>query len=281
MKTVLISGGAGGLGTEIAALALGQGCKVIALVRSVQSAQLLSQKLDNPKQLVVLPVDLNDPSLLAVLDPEINDVDVLINNAGVARPTTVEEAGSLQRIFAVNYFSAVSLIQQVLPGMRQRRQGLIINVSSLSAHIGLLGDGVYSASKAALERTGESLRAEVSPFGVRVVNVVPGAIATPMQQKMKGAMSADSSSPYYLLMEKLMEGVGSGGANANAIAEEIVALVDQPDPPLTVPVGDQARAVVRQLGLMSEARRVELVNEFSDAQWWRTLEVETMGERSG
>lgn len=268
-RRVLISGASGGLGRELTDLALAQGHEVIGLVRPQPLAEVLEIPSAHASRLTLLSVDLTDPSQLLEHSGQLAAVDVLINNAGFAKPSPVEQAQQVEGVFAVNYVAAVTLMQQVLPGMRQRQWGMIINVSSLSAHIGLVGDGVYSASKAALERTAESLRSEVAPFGIRVVNAVPGAIATPMQQKMRDTISLADQSPYAALMARIADSCETHGAQPRAIAREILALMDQPDPPLTVPVGDQARTVMKSMGMMTEQRRAQLISEFSLAQWWR------------
>lgn len=108
------------------------------------------------------------------------DIDVLINNAGVmhegfAEETTMDEA---RAVFETNFFGAVRVTDAVLPGMRERRRGRIVNVGSLAAWIGEPGEGFYAASKAALARYTESLRHEVWHLGIKVCLVEPGVFTT-------------------------------------------------------------------------------------------------------
>jgi NAD(P)-dependent dehydrogenase (short-subunit alcohol dehydrogenase family) len=114
-------------------------------------------------------------------------VDVLINNAGVAYGVTMEEIRmqDLRRQFETNYFAAVRLIQRVLPEMRARKSGCIVNMSSVYGRFTLPVMGPYSSSKHALEAMSDALRAEVKPFGVRVILIEPGYIRTNIENVAK------------------------------------------------------------------------------------------------
>ena len=107
-------------------------------------------------------------------------VDVLVNNAGHGYRGAVEEGdeNDVADLFALNFFGAVSLIKAVLPGMRARRRGTILNVSSIAGRWSMPASGYYSATKFALEGMSDALRKEVGPLGIRVVVVDPGAMRT-------------------------------------------------------------------------------------------------------
>jgi NAD(P)-dependent dehydrogenase (short-subunit alcohol dehydrogenase family) len=107
-------------------------------------------------------------------------VDVLVNNAGYGYRGAVEEgdAEEVADLFATNVFGAVAMIKAVLPGMRARRRGAILNVSSIAGRLAAPGSGYYSATKFALEGMSDALRKEVGPLGIRVVVVEPGAFRT-------------------------------------------------------------------------------------------------------
>ncbi len=184
-QTTLITGGTDGLGKAIALRLAREGYRVFAGGRNAERRATLAeeaQKLILPLTPIEMDV-CNDLSVDRALD-EIRSVagpvDVLINNAGVAYGITMEEIRleDLRRQFETNYFAAVRLIQRVLPEMRARRSGCIVNMSSVSGRFTLPVMGPYSSSKHALEAMTDALRAEVKPFGVRVILIEPGYIRT-------------------------------------------------------------------------------------------------------
>ena len=105
---------------------------------------------------------------------------MLVNNAGYGYRSAVEEGddADVQRLFATNFFGAVAMIKAVLPGMRARRSGAILNISSIGARFQQPGSGYYSASKSALESMSAALRRELHPLGITVTTVEPGAFRT-------------------------------------------------------------------------------------------------------
>jgi NAD(P)-dependent dehydrogenase (short-subunit alcohol dehydrogenase family) len=119
-------------------------------------------------------------------------IDVLVNNAGIERHGSVEELPmeDFRATMETNYFGALRCIRQVLPGMRERRSGCIINVSSVAGKIACSPLAAYTASKFALESLSEALAGEMKPFGVRVAIVEPGIIETPMAHAIREAPSS-------------------------------------------------------------------------------------------
>jgi NAD(P)-dependent dehydrogenase (short-subunit alcohol dehydrogenase family) len=184
-QTTLITGGTDGLGKAIALRLAREGYRVFAAGRNAERREKLAEEARN-LILPITPIEMdvcNDLSVDRALD-EIRSlagpVDVLINNAGVAYGITMEEIRmeDLRRQFETNYFAAVRLIQRVLPEMRARKSGCIVNMSSVSGRFTLPVMGPYSSSKHALEAMSDALRAEVKPFGVRVILIEPGYIRT-------------------------------------------------------------------------------------------------------
>ena len=116
-------------------------------------------------------------------------IDVLVNNAGVAVHGSVEELplSEFRRVMETNFFGALRCIQAVVPGMRERRHGCIVNVTSVAGRFSAAPQAPYSSSKWALEAASEALAQEVKPFGVRVAIVEPGVIATPIFGKITAA----------------------------------------------------------------------------------------------
>ncbi|MEM9530965.1 MAG: SDR family NAD(P)-dependent oxidoreductase [Pseudomonadota bacterium] len=268
-QTVLITGANGGLGQALVAAAYEAGHRVVALVRDSDAAAALASSLPAGQLCCVGVQDLAHPKQLAACAESLglDHIDVLINNAGTINPGPLEQVSlaDAEVVFAVNYFSPLALIQAVLPGMRRRRSGKILNVSSLSAHAGLVTDGVYAASKAALERSAESLRSEVLPLGISVTNIVLGRINTTFGQ----TSAAITDSAYRPLLTYLAAEPANEGDDPAQIAAAIVAIIKEREPPLTVGVGAQASEVLEQLQGLSPAARSAWLEEISAAGWWR------------
>ncbi len=187
MARVFITGTSTGIGLATA-LELGRaGHQVYATMRSPARAPELSERASKeglPITILTLDVD-SDRSVedcFATLHRQGPLVDVLVNNAGIERHGSVEELPmeDFRATMETNYFGALRCIRQVLPGMRDRRSGCIVNVSSVAGRIVGLSLTAYMASKFALEALSEGLAGEMKPFGVRVAVVEPGIIETPM-----------------------------------------------------------------------------------------------------
>jgi NAD(P)-dependent dehydrogenase (short-subunit alcohol dehydrogenase family) len=136
------------------------------------------------EKVLTLGLDVTDNAaiedVVTAAEERFGGVDVLVNNAGYGYRAAVEEGddADVRRLFATNFFGPVALIKAVLPGMRRRRSGVIVNISSIGARICPPGSGYYAASKAALEGMSGSLRREVEPLGIKVMAVEPGAFRT-------------------------------------------------------------------------------------------------------
>lgn len=176
MKRWLITGVGSGLGREIARQALARGDTVLGTVR--KPADKIAFEAQAPGSARGLILDLADAA--AVSGAALGEVDILVNNAGYGLVGAVEEASlaEARAQFEVNVFAPLALIRAVLPAMRQRRAGTIVNVTSVSGIAVWAGTGLYCASKHALEAIGESLADELAPLGVRVINVAPGGMRT-------------------------------------------------------------------------------------------------------
>ncbi|HWL76500.1 oxidoreductase [Microbacterium sp.] len=182
MATWMITGTSKGLGRDIAEEALARGHRVVATARDPKSIRDLEGK--HPDRVLTVRVDVTDPASIvdavAAAEARFGGVDVLVNNAGYGYTAAVEEGenDAVAEQFATNFTGPVTLIKAVLPGMRARRSGLIVNISSIGAKITLPGGGYYSAAKAALEAVSGSLRKEVASLGIRVMVVEPGSLRT-------------------------------------------------------------------------------------------------------
>jgi NAD(P)-dependent dehydrogenase (short-subunit alcohol dehydrogenase family) len=209
MSVVLITGTSSGIGLATALHFARQGHDVHAGVRSLATATELTQAIAT-EALAIRPVviDVDDATWVERGVNEVlaraGRVDVLVNNAGIGGGGPLEDVPLewVKRLFETNYFGALRMIQAVLPGMRQRRSGTIVNVSSIAGRVAIAGHGHYSAVKHALEAASEALAQEVLAFGIRVAIVEPGVVITPIFSKAR--RFADPGSPYFEHVRRLL-----------------------------------------------------------------------------
>lgn len=192
MRSVLITGASSGIGLATA-VALGEaGHTVFATMRNPdRSAELrdLIAKKKLPISILAMNVD-SDESVdraISTIRSQGSEIDVLVNNAGIERTGSVEELTleDFRSTMETNYFGALRCIRAVLPVMRDKRHGCIINVSSVAGRIACSPLAAYSASKAALEALSEALAQELKPFNIRVAIVEPGIIDTAMARRIE------------------------------------------------------------------------------------------------
>ena len=182
MTTWLITGCSTGLGRAFAEAVLDHGHNAVVTARDVSKVRDLAAKY--PATALALALDVtNDTQVSAAVDTaedRFGAVDVLVNNAGYGYRAAVEEGedDAVQRLFDTHVFGSVRTIKAVLPGMRARRSGTIVNLSSIGARICPEGSGYYSAVKAAIEALTLSLRKEVAPLGITAMVVEPGGFRT-------------------------------------------------------------------------------------------------------
>jgi NAD(P)-dependent dehydrogenase (short-subunit alcohol dehydrogenase family) len=182
MTTWLLTGCSTGLGRALAEAVLAGGDNAVVTARDAAAVQDLAK--DYPGLALAVPLDVTDPDQVAAAAQQAHDrfgaVDVLVNNAGYGYRAAVEEADDddVQQLFATNFHGAVAMIKAVLPDMRARRRGTIVNISSIGARRCPPGSGYYAATKAALEAMTSSLRKELQPLGITAMSVEPGGFRT-------------------------------------------------------------------------------------------------------
>jgi NAD(P)-dependent dehydrogenase (short-subunit alcohol dehydrogenase family) len=193
-RTILITGVSSGLGRAFAEGALGAGHRVIGTVRRADDAEAFSMLA--PDRAFPLVLDVTDfdaiPAAVTAAEEQAGAIDVLVNNAGYGHEGVLEESSidDLQRQFAANAFGPVAMIKAVLPGMRERRRGHIVNVTSMGGFITMPGIAFYCGSKFALEGISEALGKEVAGFGIRVTALAPGQFRTDLGRTIDGSYSA-------------------------------------------------------------------------------------------
>ncbi len=244
-KVVLITGGTDGLGKASAILLAERGYRVIAAGRSaVKRAELDTFAKTKNLPLTTVAIDVcNDDSVKtavrAVLDSH-RTIDVLINNAGIGYMAVVEELKmeDLKQQFETNLFGVLRVTQAVLPGMRARKSGRILMLSSVAGLLTPPTYGAYSSSKHALEGLSNALRLELYPFNIQVVLIEPGYIVTNFQQTAKELaepyVEAAKSSPYEKIYSGAWAGATAGRNRSKSTPEDcarvILRAIESPRP---------------------------------------------------
>jgi NAD(P)-dependent dehydrogenase (short-subunit alcohol dehydrogenase family) len=197
-------------------------------------------------------------------------VDVLVNNAGYGYRAAVEEGDEAEvaTLFVTNFFGPVAMIKAVLPGMRSRRHGAIVNISSIGARISPPGSGYYSASKAALEGMSASLHKEVGPLGITVTVVEPGGFRTDFAGR--SLQQSSSAVPDYAdtagrRRKEHDTAHGNQPGDPARAAEAIITAVEAPEPPFLLLLGADAR----------QGFQAVLDAERKDLDRWESLTLST------
>ena len=243
----LITGSSSGLGLALAEAALGRGWQVAVTARHPE--QLSDLVAQYPAQVLALQLDVTDPTSIeqAVSEAEAHfgRIDVLVNAAGYGYLAAIEEGEDkgIRAQFETNVFGLNNVTRRVLPGMRLRRSGHIVNISSLGGLVAFPATGYYHASKFALEALSESLAQEVAPLGIRVIIVEPGAFRT----EWAGRSMIESDT----VIEDYAETAGKRRASTRATsgqqpgdparaAAAIIGAVQSAEPPLRLLLGKGA-----------------------------------------
>jgi len=252
-QTVIITGSSSGIGRATAELLAEKGYRVFATMRSPEKGKELAQlAADRGWDLKILPLDVRDDASVQAAVREAGQVDVLLNNAGMEVWGALEEMKLSDLIdqLDTNLYGAFRCMNAVLPQMRKRGRGVIVNVSSVAGRVAAPLNGAYAASKFALEALSEALHYELGHFGVRVHLIEPGGIDTPFPEarRLIGAAAGDESSPYRELITQWEEAStrllpGGQRSPARAVAEAILEAIEKGDK-LRYPVGPDAEMVL-------------------------------------
>jgi len=241
MATVLITGCSTGFGRAAAEELTRRGHRVVATARRVET-------LDDLEVAQRLSLDVDDDASVAAAVAAAGPVDVLVNNAGweTAGPVEKTPLDEVRAMFETNLLGAARMVQAVLPPMRERGTGTIVNVSSVAGVVAGPLNGFYSASKHALEAMSESLHYEVGHFGVRVVIIEPGGFATAFGDNAR--RHGEDEPPYDELRcqwdaaSAVLQGTEPPGPEPVAVA--IADAIEAESTPLRIPVGADAELVV-------------------------------------
>jgi NAD(P)-dependent dehydrogenase (short-subunit alcohol dehydrogenase family) len=236
---VLVTGCSSGIGRALCATLHERGHHVVATARNALTLAEVPAELR-------LDLDITDPKSVAAAASAAGDVDVLINNAGLTAWAAIEAMpiDTAQRVFETNVWGTLRMCQAFLPGMRERGRGRVINVSSASLR-GYPLLGLYVASKSAMEALTESLRLELAAFGVEVVLAIPAAVATSFgKNRLPVAPADDGYAEFTKRAFASIQGMRGTALTAEEAAAAIADLVESDDPPLRVPIGDDAKRLV-------------------------------------
>jgi NAD(P)-dependent dehydrogenase (short-subunit alcohol dehydrogenase family) len=253
IKHLLVTGVSSGFGRALAQEALAQGHRVTGTVRNAQAAQDFEGLFPGKafaRILDVTDVDAID-GVVAEIEQNQGPVDVLVNNAGYGHEGILEESplAEMRRQFDVNVFGAVAMIKAVLPFMRARRRGHILNITSMGGYITMPGISYYCGSKFALEGITETLAKEVQAFGIAVTAVAPGSFRTDwagrsMQRTPRSIDDYDAL--FDPIRQSREEKSGKQLGDPVKAARAMLAVMQADEAPMHLLLGSDALALVRR-----------------------------------
>ena len=272
----LITGASSGFGLALAEAALARGDRVTATARRTRGLEELVRRAPERTQAVAL--DVTDPEDVRWAVNEVlgrfGRLDVLVNNAGHGQVGAVEETTEeeLRGIFDVHVFGPAALVRAVLPAMREQRSGAIVQMSSFGGQVAYPGFSAYCATKFALEGFSEALAPEVTPFGIKVLIVEPGAFRTGFSG---GALAQSRAMPEYAETvgptREMITGIdGTQPGDPAKAAEAIMAALDSEHTPLRLPLGADA----------VEGIRSKLGSVRAELDHWEDISLSTAFEES-
>jgi NAD(P)-dependent dehydrogenase (short-subunit alcohol dehydrogenase family) len=273
-RHLFITGVSSGFGRALAQEALAAGHRVVGTVRSAQAVEAFEALA--PGRAVARVLDVTDTAAIVPvvegIEAELGAIDVLVNNAGYGHEGVLEESPleEMRRQFEVNVFGAVAMIQAVLPHMRARRAGHILNITSMGGFITLPGIAYYCGSKFALEGIGEVLGKEVADLGIRVTSVAPGSFRTDWagRSMVRTPRSiGDYDALFDPIRQRRQDVSGKQLGDPRKAARAMLAVIDASAPPAHLLLGSDALRLVRE---KLKALEAELAQ-------WEALTVSTDG----
>lgn len=250
-RTWLITGCSSGFGRELAIQALQRGERVVLTARDPSKIAELAN--DYEEQTLLLPLDVTDSTSIenAVSSAEAHfgKIDIVVNNAGYGYFSAIEEGEEeeIRRQFETNLFGLIAVTRRVLPSMRVRRSGHIINVSSMGGLMVFPGVGYYNASKFAVEAFSEALAIETAPFGIKVTIVEPGRFRTNWAGRsmvMSKTIIDDYADTVGARRKSMAASSGTQPGDPARAAKAIIEAIDAQKPPLRLLLGSDAYQLV-------------------------------------
>lgn len=271
-----ITGCSSGFGKELARVILDGGGRAVVTARDRSTVEDIAAEAGD--RALALDLDVTDRDQIAAAVEAAHDhfgrIDVLANNAGYGYQSTVEEGdeAKVRAEFDVNVFGLFAMTQAVLPGMRERRKGHIINVSSVGGLIGFACSGYYAASKHAVEGWSDSLAAEVRPLGIHVTCVEPGPFRTDWAGRslqQNPTLIDDYAATAGKRLAGTLRANGNQPGDPVRAAEAIAALASNPNPPRHLVLGGWGHDVVvymmeKRLAEVRAYREVSIATDYPD-----------------
>ena len=265
-KVALVTGSSNGIGFETSLALARDGYFTYATMRDPKKGTNLLEtaKKENLK-IEILPLDVDKKDTIKNTVQKIKDdkdrIDVLVNNAGYLLFGCVEDVSvdDVKAQFETNFFGVIRMIQEVAPIMRKQNSGIIVNISSVAGRIAFPATPAYISSKFALEGLSESMRYEMSPFGIKTIIIEPGVIKTNIMSSMKGT-DVKQDSPYKEISEKVLKGFKMMlelGTPAKDVADTIMKAIKSDDPLPRYLVGNDA-------AMFLEAKKMKTDIEFEN-----------------
>ncbi len=271
-----ITGCSTGFGRALAERVIGQGGRAVVTARDKSRVEDLAANA--PERVLAVRLDVTDTAQIqaavAAAEDKFGRIDVLVNNAGYGYQSSVEEAedAAIRAQFEANVFGLFAVTQAILPGMRERRSGHILNISSVAGFIGFAGSAFYAATKHAVEGWSDALDAEVSPLGVRSICIEPGPFRTDWagrSLKQTPSRIADYADTAAARMQGTTDGSGAQPGVPQRAAQAMIDLVAHPNPPAHLVLGawgvDKVETYLK--GVLDEIERwrdVSVATDFPD-----------------
>jgi NAD(P)-dependent dehydrogenase (short-subunit alcohol dehydrogenase family) len=289
VQTVLITGANSGIGRATAVRLVEAGYRVYAAMRNTRKAEKLLALAERAGGRVeTLELDVTDAASVrrgaGQVLAEAGHLDVLINNAGIGWNATVEDVDvdAAKVAFETNFWGVIRCIQAVLPGMRERGSGHIVNVSSVAGRFAALAQTIYSSSKWALECLSENLAQEVAPFGIRVSVIEPGVTRTAILPKNVGHPEPTVyETAYRRMLQFYLKGI-EAAVPAEAVADTLLDMLRDPNTPFRTTCAFGGPELSRGRARVSDADWVALgAIPDDEAYYARFLELFGLDLRSG
>lgn len=272
-KVLMVTGASKGFGLEIIKAALAAGDQVVATVRS--GADNLFTALGKPAALTVVTMDVTNEvqvkeGVTTALE-KVGKIDVLVNNAGYGMLSGIEEAADaeVRKQYDTNVFGLLNVLRAVLPSMRQKRSGHVINISSLFGYDSVIGWGIYGSTKFAVEGISKALAKEVAPLGIKVTSLAPGLFSTDFLGKGSYQESVNKIDDYADTVGQVRQVPeqlhGQQPGDPLKLAQVVIQIAHTDHPPLHLPVGTDAVEMLRN----NAAATLE------EAARWITVSVST------